>query len=93
MSLFGRMFGSQNIMEKSLDTLTKTGDAMFFTDEEKSQYKINLLKAYESFKLVKNEISFPPPRPPSSERENKKITFSSSLRRQESNHRSGGISS
>jgi len=56
MSLFGRMFGSQNIMEKSLDTLTKTGDAMFFTDEEKSQYKINLLKAYEPFKLVQRYI-------------------------------------
>ncbi|WP_165312530.1 hypothetical protein [Vibrio ziniensis] len=56
MSLFERIFGSQKLLEKGLDTLTQTGDAMFFTDEEKSQYKLNLLKAYEPFKLVQRYI-------------------------------------
>ncbi|PJC86291.1 hypothetical protein CSW98_08720 [Vibrio sp. HA2012] len=56
MGLFGRIFGSPTLLEKGLNTLTKTGDAMFFTDEEKSQYKLNLLKAYEPFKLVQRYI-------------------------------------
>ncbi len=38
MTLFGRIFGSQSSISKGLDALTNTGDAMFFTDEEKAKH-------------------------------------------------------
>lgn len=56
MSLLGKIFGSQTMLERGLDTLNKTGDAMFFTDEEKAKHKLALLKAYEPFKLVQRTI-------------------------------------
>ncbi|HHC7360591.1 hypothetical protein [Vibrio parahaemolyticus] len=56
MSLWSRIFGSTSFLDKSLDTLTRTGDAMFFTDQEKAEYKLDLLKAFEPFKLVQRCI-------------------------------------
>ncbi|WP_394242959.1 hypothetical protein [Vibrio astriarenae] len=56
MTLLGKIFGSPAFFERSLDTLTNTGDSMFFTDEEKAKHKLALLKAYEPFKLVQRCI-------------------------------------
>jgi hypothetical protein len=42
MTLFGRIFGSQSSINKGVDALTNTGDAMFFTDEEKAKHKLAL---------------------------------------------------
>lgn len=56
MSLWSRIFGSASFVEKSLDAITRTGDAMFFTNQEKAQYKLDLLKAFEPFKLVQRCI-------------------------------------
>ena len=48
MSFFGKLFGS----EKAIDTMSKGVDALVFTDEEKSNYKLSLLRAYEPFRLI-----------------------------------------
>ncbi|WP_136483233.1 hypothetical protein [Vibrio sp. H11] len=56
MSLWSRIFGSTSLVEKSLDAMTRTGDAMFFTNQEKAGYKLDLLKAFEPFKLVQRCI-------------------------------------
>ncbi|UTT85784.1 hypothetical protein LZI70_05950 [Vibrio pelagius] len=56
MTLFGKIFGSESSINKGLEALTNTGDAMFFTDEEKAKHKLALLKAYEPFKLVQRYI-------------------------------------
>lgn len=56
MNLWNRVFGSSDIMAKGLEAITNTGDAMFFTDEEKAHHKLALLKAYEPFKLVQRYI-------------------------------------
>ena len=56
MTLFGRIFGSQSSINKGLDVLTNTGDAMFFTDQEKAKHTLALLKAYAPFKLVQRYI-------------------------------------
>ncbi|MGR5117313.1 hypothetical protein ACPV50_03180 [Vibrio astriarenae] len=56
MTIWQRIFGSSELLKQGLNTITKTGDAMFFTDEEKAQYKLSLLKAYEPFKLVQRSI-------------------------------------
>ncbi|MCK8071261.1 MULTISPECIES: hypothetical protein [Vibrio] len=56
MNLLGQIFGSQSMLERGLKTITQTGDAMFFTDEEKAKHKLALLRAYEPFKLVQRYI-------------------------------------
>ncbi|MEH0742542.1 hypothetical protein H4F05_13595 [Vibrio cholerae] len=56
MSLWSRIFGSPSFIDKSLEALTDTGDAMFFTNEEKAKHKLALLKAFEPFKLVQRYI-------------------------------------
>lgn len=54
--MWQRIFGSQELLKQSLTTLSQAGDAMFFTDEEKSKHTLALLKAYEPFKLVQRCI-------------------------------------
>ncbi|MEL7290567.1 MAG: hypothetical protein AAGJ67_01465 [Pseudomonadota bacterium] len=56
MSLWSRIFGSHSFIDKSLGALSKTGDAMFFTDEEKAKHKLVQLKEFEPFKLVERYI-------------------------------------
>lgn len=52
MGFWGKIFGSDNVINKGIDAIVKTGDALVFTGEEKSQYKLALMKAYEPFKLL-----------------------------------------
>ncbi|QIA65023.1 hypothetical protein GT360_15790 [Vibrio astriarenae] len=56
MTIWQRIFGSSELLNQGLNTIAKTGDAMFFTDEEKAKYKLSLLKAYEPFKIVQRSI-------------------------------------
>lgn len=53
MSFWGKLFGADNVVDAAI----KTGDAIFYTDEEKADYKLNLLKAYEPFKLVQRYLA------------------------------------
>ncbi|WP_211828680.1 hypothetical protein [Kistimonas asteriae] len=48
MSLFGRLLGSK----KAVDGIYKGVDALVYTDEEKANYYLRLLKAYEPFKVA-----------------------------------------
>ncbi len=48
MSFLGKLFGS----EKAIESASNAIDKMVFTDEEKSDMKIELLKAYAPFKLA-----------------------------------------
>ncbi len=43
--------------EKLADAVIDTGDAIFFTDEEKAKMKLELLKHYEPFKLAQRLLS------------------------------------
>lgn len=52
MSLLGKVFGSDPVINKGLNMIANAGDALVFTDEEKSKQKVELLKAYEPFKLI-----------------------------------------
>lgn len=52
MGLFSKIFGSDSAIKSGMDLIANTGDALVFTDEEKSKQKIELLKAYEPFKLI-----------------------------------------
>lgn len=48
MSIWSKLFGS----EKVIDNGMKAIDSLILTDEEKTQYKLELLKAYEPFKIA-----------------------------------------
>lgn len=52
MGLFSKIFGTDSAIKSGLDLIANTGDALVFTDEEKSKQKVELLKAYEPFKLI-----------------------------------------
>ena len=56
MGLFSKIFGTDSAINKGLDLIANTGDALVFTDEEKAQQKVKLLKAYEPFKLIQRFI-------------------------------------
>ncbi len=56
MGLFSKIFGTDSAINKGMDMIANAGDAMVFTDEEKAQQKIALLKAYEPFKLIQRFI-------------------------------------
>tara|TARA_Y100000588_G_C13865874_1_gene758217 strand:+ start:338 stop:685 length:348 start_codon:yes stop_codon:yes gene_type:complete len=56
MTLWSRIFGSAHLLEQGLDAITQSGDMMLFTNEEKAQHKLALLKAFEPFKLVQRYI-------------------------------------
>ncbi|MGF1806085.1 hypothetical protein L4C31_12630 [Aliivibrio sifiae] len=56
MGLFSKIFGTDSAIKAGLDLIVNTGDALVFTDEEKSEQKIKLLKAYEPFKLIQRFI-------------------------------------
>lgn len=54
LKFLGKLFGS----EKMVDAGIAAGDAAFFTKEERSEWTLNLLKAYEPFKLAQRFLAF-----------------------------------
>ncbi|MCW7556499.1 hypothetical protein NX722_28455 [Endozoicomonas gorgoniicola] len=57
MSFIGRLFGSDKAISTTADGIYKGIDAAFFTNEEKSQHFLKLLKAYEPFKLAQRLLA------------------------------------
>lgn len=57
MNFFGRLFGSENTIKKAVDGVYNGVDQSFFTQEEKASYFLNLLKAYEPFKLAQRFLA------------------------------------
>jgi hypothetical protein len=53
-SWLGKIFGSDKAISKGLDLI----DDIWDTDEEKVAARVNLLKAYEPFKLAQRYIAF-----------------------------------
>lgn len=57
MSFFGKLFGSDTVVKKAADGIYNGVDSAFFTDQEKSQHFLDLLKAYEPFKLAQRFLA------------------------------------
>lgn len=53
MSIWGKLFGKDSVIEAGISA----GDKLFFTPEEKADYKLMFLKAYEPFKLAQRLIA------------------------------------
>ena len=53
LKLLGKLFGSEKIVDAGI----AAGDAAFFTKEEKSEWTLRLLKAYEPFKLAQRFLA------------------------------------
>lgn len=53
MSIWSKLFGA----DKVIDAGIRAGDALFFTDEEKSEWRLRLLKAYEPFKIAQRWLA------------------------------------
>ena len=53
MSFFSRLFGSDKIIDAGVNGI----DAMIFTDEEKSNAKMQFLKLYEPYKLAQRYLA------------------------------------
>jgi hypothetical protein len=53
MNILGKIFGSESIVNAGINAI----DAMVFTDEEKSKAKLELLKAYEPFKIAQRYLA------------------------------------
>jgi hypothetical protein len=51
--LIGKLFGSEKIVDAGISA----ADKIFFTNEEKADYRLKLLKAYEPFKLAQRLIA------------------------------------
>ena len=49
----GKIFNPNKLVDAVIDT----GDAIFFTDEEKAKMKVELLKHYEPFKLAQRLLA------------------------------------
>ncbi len=47
LDIVGKIFGSGDVVSKGLDL----ADAAFYTNQEKADWRLRLLKAYEPFKL------------------------------------------
>jgi len=52
MGLLGKIFGSDDAISKAADGIYNGVDKAFYTDEEKAEGFLSLLKAYEPFKLA-----------------------------------------
>ena len=57
MGFWGRLFGSENVISKAADGIYKGVDKAWYTDEEKAEGFLNLLKAYEPFKLAQRLLA------------------------------------
>jgi len=53
MSWLGKLFGTEKVINKGTDMLDKA----FYTDQEKAEGHIRLLKAYEPFKLAQRFLA------------------------------------
>jgi hypothetical protein len=53
MGFFSKLFGSDKIIDAGVNGI----DAMFFTDEEKSNAKMQFLKLYEPYKLAQRYLA------------------------------------
>jgi len=53
MSIFSKLFGSNKVVDAAI----KAGDVIFYTDEEKSEWKLRMLKAYEPFKIAQRYLA------------------------------------
>jgi len=53
MSWLGKLFGTEKVINKGVDML----DNAFYTDQEKAEGHIRLLKAYEPFKLAQRFLA------------------------------------
>lgn len=57
MSIWGRLFGSDSVVKRAADGVYNGVDMAFFTNEEKAQHFLKLLKAYEPFKLAQRLLA------------------------------------
>ena len=54
MSLLTRIFGKDKIVESAINAV----DSVVLTDEERTEYFLKMLKAYEPFKLIQRVLAF-----------------------------------
>jgi len=57
MGLLGKIFGSDDAISKAADGIYNGVDKAFYTDEEKAEGFLSLLKAYEPFKLAQRLLA------------------------------------
>lgn len=57
MSLWGTLFGSENVIRRAADGIYNGVDKAFYTEQEKATGFLNLLKAYEPFKLAQRLLA------------------------------------
>ncbi len=57
MGIFARLFGADEVIKKGTDAVINAGDALVFTKEEKAHHFLDLLKAYEPFKLAQRLLA------------------------------------
>ena len=57
MSIWGTLFGSENVIKRAADGIYNGVDAAIYTDQEKAGGFLNLLKAYEPFKLAQRLLA------------------------------------
>jgi len=57
MSFFGRLFGSETVISKAAKGVYNGVDNLFFTDQERAGHFLDLLKAYEPFKLAQRFLA------------------------------------
>jgi len=53
MGIFSKLLGSDKVISAGISGI----DAMFYTDEERAEGKIKLLKAYEPFKIAQRYLA------------------------------------
>lgn len=57
MSFWGRLFGSTDVIKQAADGIYNGVDKAWYTDEEKAEGFLSLLKAYEPFKLAQRLLA------------------------------------
>lgn len=57
MSIWGTLFGSENVIKRAADGIYNGVDKAFYTKEEKAGGFLNLLKAYEPFKIAQRLLA------------------------------------
>lgn len=57
MNFFGRLFGSDSVINKAADGIYNGVDNAIFTNQEKAGHFLSLLRAYEPFKLAQRFLA------------------------------------
>jgi len=57
MGILKTLFSSGDVIEKGLDAAINAGDKLVLTNEEKVDYHLRFLKAYEPFKIAQRFIA------------------------------------